>query len=65
MSSIIASSVQEKEIAFYTEVATKLNCEYENVPSIMIKDLVKAFNQAFENPDDNKSKIKNLFLFTV
>jgi hypothetical protein len=32
---------------------------------MIIKDLVKQFNNMYELPDDNKSKLKSLFLFTV
>lgn len=31
----------------------------------MIKDLVRVFNQYIDSQDDNKAKIKTIFLFTV
>jgi hypothetical protein len=46
-------------------VATRLNQEYEGIPTMLIKDLGKQFNTLYESPEDNKSRLKSILLFTT
>lgn len=46
-------------------MATRLNQEYEGIPSMLLKDLLKQFVNLYDSPEDNKSKLKSILLFTT
>lgn len=65
ISALIAGCVSEREIRFYSEVATRLNDEYEDFPAMILKDIQKQFAAALDSTEDNRQKLKALLLFTT